>query len=200
MKKTVEFNLKHAEGTEKDEVKVAKRVVHAIDLHAVEEEGLDKIGSVKAELSTLEKSMTVMEVQLVKRLVDEQIDFSEKKSGEELVAIRRSVEMIGLSGLEAKSTDELRSLKHKLEALKGEIPEKKKKGLRKFFGGSNKSRKPKKGTSSGNALAAVITVTSGHASNAKDEEQVETFLPPSLSYGQRSSDGIEAKLQVAGQC
>jgi ankyrin repeat protein len=201
LKKTIDFNLKHSEGSAKEEVRGAKKVANALDLHQLEGKGMQEILVLKGELTTLEHTMALREVQLTKKLINEQIDFSENKTGEELRAIRRSVEMIGVLGLEDKTTEELHGLKLKLEAFKAEIPEKKKKGFKKFFGGGRKSKKELVPIPD-NPLSSVISVAS--FGDAKDEE-VETFLPPSLSYYNEDSrsrknsedEGVEAKLQLS---
>jgi hypothetical protein len=204
LKKTIDFNFKHSDGSLKEEARAAKKVVSGIDLHQLENTGTAGILALKGKLATLEKKMAVKELQITKKLIDEQIDFSEKKTGEELRAIRRSVEMIGLSGLDNKSTEELRSLKDKLDLFKAEIPEKKKKGFKKFFGsGSGSPRKVKKETENSTRMMQNQMVSVVTSMGPTKEEEVETFLPPSLSFyrensvrSKPSNEGLEAKLRA----
>lgn len=197
LKKTIDFNFKHSDGSLKEEVRAAKKVLTGVDLHQLENTGTAGILALKGKLAPLETKMALKEVQITKKLVEEQIDFSEKKTGEELRAIRRSVEMIGLSGLDNKTTQELRALKKKLDAFKAEIPEKKKKGFKKFFGGGKKVKKETEDTMPQNQLVSVVT-----SMGPAKEEEVETFLPPSLSFyredrsirSKKSSEGLETKL------
>jgi hypothetical protein len=199
LKKTIDFNLKHSDGSVKEEVRAAKKVITGVDLHQLESTGTAGILALKGKLANLEKKMAVKELQITKKLVEDQIAFSEKKTGEELRAIRRSVEMIGISGLENKSTEELRSLKEKLDAFKAEIPEKKKKGFKKFFGGSKKVKKETEETVMQNQMVSVVT-----SMGPAKEEEVETFLPPSLSFyredrsvrSKKSNEGLEIRLQA----
>lgn len=199
LKKTIDFNLKHSDGSLKEEVRAAKKVVTGVDLHLLENKGTAGILALKGKLATLEKKMAVKELQITKKLVEEQIDFSEKKTGEELRAIRRSVEMIGISGLDNKSTEELRSLTKKLDAFKAEIPEKKKKGFKKFFGGGKKVKQETEESMMQNQMVSVVT-----SMGPAKEEEVETFLPPSLSFyredksirSKKSNEGLEIKLRV----
>jgi hypothetical protein len=197
LKKTIDFNFKHSDGTLKEEVRAAKKVVTGVDLHQLENTGTAGILALKGKLATLEKRMAVKELQITKKLVEEQIEFSEKKTGEELRAIRRSVEMIGISGLDNKSTEELRSLKEKLDAFKAEIPEKKKKGFKKFFGGRKTVKKETEDSMMRNQVVSVVT-----SMGPTREEEVETFLPPSLSFyredksirSKKSNEGLETEL------
>jgi hypothetical protein len=207
LKKTIDFNLKHSDGSDKEEIRMAKKVFTEVDMHQLEITGTAGILELRESLAPVEKKMALKEVQITQKLVEEQIDFSEKKTGESLRAIRRSVEMLGLSGLDTKTTDELRALKEKLELFKSEIPEKKKKGFKKFFGGSGKkSKKAIQGTSKmpQNQLMSVVTVAS--VAGSRKEEEVETFLPPSLSFypekegkirSPKSNEGLETELHPA---
>lgn len=200
LKKTVDFNFKYAVGNAKEEVRVARRMVNDVDLQGVESKGMSAIVKLKGELATLEKNMAITEVVIVKTLVEDQIASAEKKSGQELSAIRRSLAMVSMAGLEAKTSQELRAMKSKLDILKREVPEKKKKGFGRFFGGSSPTKSSKKNVKTTNALSSVITVTSA-GGKERNLEEVETFLPPSLSFnsdGKRSTDGgVETKLKYA---